>query len=165
MPLNQSPVTVKIEDGSLKIYSELYPLGQIARVGKRRLEANDDRFSNAGGIGAVGLILSAIFYFCGNGGIAFLLLAATITLFVLVIVKTEVPPPVYGLVLSTSGGEHAAVWSTNQAEIDTLIQEISQAINDPDRPQMVTNVFNAVDRGDINQIYGDVSGGNIRMGR
>ena len=70
-------------------------------------------------------------------------------------------PPVYGLVLNTSGTQREAIWSTRQEEIHQLIHEITKAIGNPDIAQMIINVEHAVG-GDLIKQYGSGSIGKAQ---
>lgn len=151
-------VQVRIASGSLWVGSNAYPLRNISYVGQWRLVVNKGaawrRFvMRVLLISIIGGILVATL-----DTIGVLILVAAMALAIWRLVAVLVRPVIYGLVISTAGTQRAAVWSTDGAEIDYLVQEVALAIGNPDTAQLIFNVENAVS-GDFVQQYGDGSVG------
>ncbi|MFI6152863.1 DUF6232 family protein [Kitasatospora sp. NPDC051170] len=148
---------VTINEGVLWVGGEAYPLRNISHVGQRRLSVDTGaawrRFilQSIGWI-FLGGILAAV---AGNVGTIILLAVEALLVWRLVTVLRK--PPVYGLVLNTSGTQREAVWSTRQEEIQRLVLEITKAIGNPDVAQTVINVEHAI-QGDVINQYGS---GNV----
>lgn len=150
-------VQVRIASGSLWVGSDAYPLRNISHVGQWCLEVNKTaawlQFAKrALLILIIGGILIAAFDAIGG---LLLVVAMALAIWRLVAVLTK--PTLYGLVISTSGTQKAAVWSTDGGEIDYLIEQVTRAIGNPDTAQFIHNVVNAVS-GDMVQQYGS---GNV----
>ncbi|MFZ3472124.1 DUF6232 family protein [Streptomyces sp. 2.9] len=96
----------------------------------------------------VGGIAAAIF-----GNIAGILAVVVFGLLVWQLVQVISRPPVYGLILNTSGTQRDAVWSLDRAEIENLVQEITKAIGRPDAAPVTINIKEAV-MGDQFKVYG-----------
>lgn len=87
------------------------------------------------------------------GSIGVLLLIAGEALLIWRLVTAINKPPLFGLILNTSGTQRDAVWSTESNEIQHLVNEITKAIGHPDIAQVTYNVQHAV-QGDLIQQYG-----------
>lgn len=147
---------VTINEGVLWVGGEAYPLRNISHVGQRRMSV--DR-----GAAWKKFILQTIVWLIVGG--TFAALADTVGVLVFLgveafmiwrLVSVLQKPPVYGLVLNTSGTQREAIWSTREDEIQRLIYEITKAIGNPDVAQTIINVEHAV-AGDLIQQYGDGS--------
>ncbi|MFE6165218.1 DUF6232 family protein [Streptomyces sp. NPDC056486] len=154
MTLSHKAVEVQISDGSLWVGGEAYPLRNITRVGQRRQDIDKGavwkRFIIRALLAVIfGGILPALL---GTVGVA--LLCAVLALVIWRFVAALRTPSVYGLVISTSGTQTDAVWSTDKGEIDHLVTEITRAIGSPDAAHMIFNVQNAVHNGDVVNQYG-----------
>ncbi|MEN8649135.1 DUF6232 family protein [Streptomyces sp. 21So2-11] len=152
---------VTINEGVLWVGGEAYPLRNISHVGQRRLTVDKGAAWKKFILQSIGwFILGGIFAsFAGTvGTIVFLAVEA---LLVWRLVSALQKPPVYGLVLNTSGTQREAIWSTQQEEIQQLIYEITKAIGNPDVAQTVINVAHAV-QGDVIHQYGQGSIGKAQ---
>ncbi|MDB1087733.1 DUF6232 family protein [Streptomyces sp. ACA25] len=150
-----------INEGVLWVEGDAYPLRNISHVGQRRLIIDTGVAWRKFILRTVGwLIVGGIFAAVadGLGPVVFFVVQA---LLVWRLVSTLQKPPLYGLVLNTSGTQHEAVWSTQQEEIQRLVQEITKAIGNPDIAQMIINVEHAV-QGDLIQQYGAGSIGKAK---
>lgn len=167
-----STVQVRVQEGVLWVEGEAYPLRNISHVGQRVMEVNKGaawkQFIRRALIClVVGAIAVAIF-----GNIAGILAVIVLGLLVWQLVTVISRPPVYGLVLNTSGTQRDAVWSLDQAEIQNLVYEITKAIGRPDAAPVTINIKEAV-MGDQIKQYGAGSigraehsgSGDIRGGR
>lgn len=135
---------VTISEGVLWVRDEAYPLRNISHVGNRRLIVDEGAAWKKFTLRTIGwLILSGIFAAVTPivGAIVFLVGEA---LLIWRLVSTLQKPPIYGLVLNTSGTQHEAIWSAQQAEIQRLGYEITKAIGNPDVAQTIINVEHAV---------------------
>ncbi|MFI2185432.1 DUF6232 family protein [Streptomyces sioyaensis] len=147
---------VTINEGVLWVGGEAYPLRNISHVGQRTLSVDEGAAWKKFILRTIGwLIVGGIFAAVTDtvGKIVFLVVEA---LLIWKLVSALQKPPVYGLVLNTSGTQRAAIWSTQQEEIQRLVFEITKAIGDPDVAQTVINVEHAV-QGDLIQQYGEGS--------
>ncbi|MFZ3547041.1 DUF6232 family protein [Streptomyces sp. 4.24] len=125
----------------------------ISHVGQRVLEVNKGAawkqfIRRALLCLVVGGIAAAIF-----GNIAGILAVVVFGLLVWQLVQVISRPPVYGLILNTSGTQRDAVWSLDRAEIENLVQEITKAIGRPDAAPVTINIKEAV-MGDQFKVYG-----------
>ncbi|WP_251054657.1 DUF6232 family protein [Streptomyces sp. ISL-66] len=146
-------VQVRVQEGVLWIQGEAYPLRNISHVGQRVLEVDKGaawkQFIRRALLCIVlGAIAVAIF-----GNLAGILAVVVFGLLVWQLVKTISRPPVYGLVLNTSGIQRDAVWSLDHQEIETLVFEITKAIGRPDSGPVTINIKEAV-VGDQIKMYG-----------
>jgi hypothetical protein len=153
MAVNHSVVQVRVGDGILWVGGEAYPLRNISHVGQRVILVDKGaawkRFILRT---LISLVVGAILVpFLDTVGVVILL--AVLALLVWRLVSVISRPPLYGLVVNTSGTQRDAVWSTVRAEIDYLVGEVAKAIGQPDVAQMVFNVEHAVG-GDLIQQYG-----------
>ncbi|WP_435532635.1 DUF6232 family protein [Streptomyces violaceusniger] len=161
--VDRSPVAaqVTINEGVLWVGGEAYPLRNISHVGQRRLTVDQGAVWKKFILRTIGwLILGGIFAAVAGtvGTIVFLAVEA---LLIWKLVSALQKPPVYGLVLNTSGTQREAIWSTRQEEIQRLIYEITNAIGNPGVAQTIINVEHAV-QGDLVQQYGAGSIGKAR---
>jgi hypothetical protein len=146
---------VTISEGVLWVGGEAYPLRNISHVGQRRLAVNE------GAVWKKFILRTIVWLFVGGifaavadtvGTIVFLVVEA---LLIWKLVSALRKPPVYGLVLNTSGTQREAIWSTRQEEIEQLILEITKAIGNPDIAQQINiTVDHAVQGGDVIHQYG-----------
>ncbi|AWZ09213.1 DUF6232 family protein [Streptomyces sp. ICC1] len=146
-------VQVRVQEGVLWVDGEAYPLHNISHVGQRVLEVNKGAawkqfIRRALLCLVVGGIAAAIF-----GNIAGILAVVVFGLLVWQLVQVISRPPVYGLILNTSGTQRDAVWSLDRAEIENLVQEITKAIGRPDAAPVTINIKKAV-MGDQFKVYG-----------
>ncbi|MEV4440187.1 DUF6232 family protein [Streptomyces sp. NPDC049577] len=142
-----------INEGVLWVGGEAYPLRNISHVGQRRLTTDKGAARKKFILRTIGwLIVGGIFVSMAGivGTVVFLAVEA---LLIWQLVSALKKPPVYGLVLNTSGTQREAIWSTRQEEIERLIHEITKAIGNPDVAQTIINVEHAV-QGDLIQQYG-----------
>ncbi|MET9463405.1 DUF6232 family protein [Streptomyces sp. NPDC006544] len=171
MASSNSTVQVRVQEGVLWVDGEAYPLRNISHVGQRVLEVNKGAawkqfIRRALLCLIVGMIATAIF-----GNFAAVLMVAVLGLLIWQLVQVISRPPVYGLVLNTSGTQRDAVWSLDHSEIETLVFEITKAIGRPDAGPVTINIKEAV-MGDQIKQYGAGSigiaehsgSGNIRGG-
>ncbi|MFJ9691222.1 DUF6232 family protein [Kitasatospora sp. NPDC101183] len=152
---------VTINEGVLWIGGEAYPLRNISHVGLRELTVDKGLAWRKFILRSIGwLILGGIFAaVVGNLGTVVLLVGEALLVWRLV--KALQTPPVYGLVLNTSGTQRHALWSTQQEEIQELVREITKAIGHPDVAQTVINVAHAIQQGDVINQYGRDNIGKI----
>ncbi|MFD5145643.1 DUF6232 family protein [Streptomyces sp. NPDC058401] len=153
MAVSNSTVQVRVQDGVLWVDGEAYPLHNISHVGQRVLEVDKGaawrRFIRRALLCIVlGAIAVAVF-----GNVAGIIAVAVLGLLVWQLVKVIGTPPVYGLVLNTSGIQREAVWSLDRAEIENLVYEITKAIGRPDAAPVTINIKEAV-MGDQFKVYG-----------
>lgn len=153
MAAENSTVQVRVQEGVLWVEGEAYPLRNISHVGQRVLEVNKGaawkQFIRRALLCIVlGAIAAAIF-----GNVAGVLAVVVFGLLVWQLVRVINRPPVYGLVLNTSGTQRDAVWSLDQAEIQNLVYEITKAIGKPDSAPVTINIKEAV-LGDQIKQYG-----------
>ncbi len=152
-----SPVAaqVTINEGVLWVGGEAYPLRNISHVGQRELAVDKGAAWKKFILRTIGwLIVGGIFASVAGtpGTIVFLAVEAFL---VWKLVSVLQKPPVYGLVLNTSGTQREAIWSTVQEEIQQLVYEITKAIGNPDVAQTINvNVAHAVQNGDVIHQYG-----------
>ncbi|MCX5012470.1 MULTISPECIES: DUF6232 family protein [unclassified Streptomyces] len=153
MAPSQSTVEVRVQEGVLWVNGEAYPLRNISHVGQRMLEVDKGaawrKFIARALITLVigGIVAAAV------GEVGVILLVAVLGLLIWRLVALIGKPPLYGLVLNTSGTQRDAVWSTEHSEIQALVMEITKAIGRPDTAQVVYNVRHAV-MGDHIEQYG-----------
>ncbi len=144
---------VAINQGVLWVGGEAYPLRNISHVGQRRLTVDK------GAAWKKFILATIVWLFVGGvlaaaaGTVGTLLFLAVEALLIWRLVSALQKPPVYGLVLNTSGTQREAIWSTQQEEIQQLIYEVTKAIGNPDVAQTIINVEHAV-QGDLIQQYG-----------
>ncbi|MET9350303.1 DUF6232 family protein [Streptomyces termitum] len=144
---------VTINEGVLWVGGEAYPLRNISHVGQRRLTVDQGAAWKTFILRTIGwLIVGGIIAAVGDtvGTLVFL---AVEGLLIWRLVSALQKPPLYGLVLNTSGTQREAIWSTRQEEIQQLIYEITKAIGNPEVAQIVINVEHAV-HGDLIKQYG-----------
>jgi len=161
MALSHSVFQVRVEEGVLWVGGEAYPLRNISHVGQRKLEIDKGEAWKKFIVRSlfclvVGGILAAVI-----GTFGTLLIIAVLALLIWQLTSVLQTPPVYGLVISTSGTQRDAVWSTAKNEIDHLVSEVTKATGKPDVAKMVFNVTHAV-QGDHIQQYGAGSVGTQR---
>ncbi|MGY3201383.1 hypothetical protein ACVW19_001898 [Streptomyces sp. TE5632] len=152
---------VAINEGVLWVGGEAYPLRNISHVGQRRMTVDKGAAWKKFILRSIGwFILGGIFAAAADtvGTVVFLVVEA---LLIWKLVSALQKPPVYGLVLNTSGTQHEAIWSTRQEEIQQLVHEVTKAIGNPDVAQTVINVAHAV-QGDLIQQYGTGSIGKAQ---
>lgn len=150
---SNSTVQVRVQEGVLWVDGEAYPLHNISHVGQRVLDVDKGaawrRFIGRSLLCLViGGIAAAIF-----GNIAGVIAVAVFGLLIWQLVKVISRPPVYGLVLNTSGIQREAVWSLDRAEIENLVFEITKAIGKPNAAPVTINIKEAV-MGDQIKQYG-----------
>lgn len=153
MAENNSTVQVRVQEGVLWVDGEAYPLRNISHVGQRVLTVDKGaawrKFIRAAVICLfLGAIAVAVF-----GDFAGVVAVAVLGLLIWRLVRVISRPPVYGLVLNTSGIQHEAVWSLNRSEIENLVFEITKAIGRPDSAPVTINIKEAVMGNQIKQ-YG-----------
>ncbi|OII64483.1 MULTISPECIES: DUF6232 family protein [unclassified Streptomyces] len=152
---------ITINDGVLWVGGDAYPLRNISHVAKRGLVVNTgkawkDFFQMTFGWLIVGGIIAAVF-----DTIGMIILLGVEGLIIWSLVSDLRKPPLYGLILNTSGTQFDAVWSTSEKEIDALVAEVARALGHPDTAQVVFNVEHAV-QGDVINQYGDHSIGKAQ---
>ncbi|MGW6703723.1 DUF6232 family protein [Streptomyces sp. NPDC054956] len=149
-----STVQVRVQEGVLWVEGEAYPLRNISHVGQRVLEVDKGAawrvfIRRALGCLVLGAIAVAIW-----GNLAGVVTLAVLGLLIWQLVRVISKPPVYGLVLNTSGTQRDAVWSLDHSEIQNLVYEITKAIGRPDSAPVTINIKEAV-MGDQIKQYGD----------
>ncbi|MCX5398619.1 DUF6232 family protein [Streptomyces sp. NBC_00102] len=152
---------VTINEGVLWVGGEAYPLRNISHVGQRKLTVDKGAAIRKFIIRTIGwLIVGGIIAAVADtvGTIIFLAVEAFLIWKLVAVLQR---PPVYGLVLNTSGIQHEAIWSTQQEEIFKLVQEITKAIGHPDVAQTVINLSHVVHGNTIKQ-YGGTSIGTAQ---
>ncbi|MEU6378366.1 DUF6232 family protein [Streptomyces sp. NPDC046909] len=148
-----SAVQVRVNEGVLWVAGEAYPLRNISHVGQRRLEVDKKAAWKKFIVRTLILLVFGSFMAAGGGTPGTLIWLAVEALLVWRLVNALGKPTLYGLVLNTSGTQRDAVWSTDPAEIEHLVIEITKAIGHPDIAQVTYNVQHAV-QGDLIQQYG-----------
>ncbi|WP_328300216.1 DUF6232 family protein [Streptomyces sp. NBC_00435] len=148
-----STVQVRVQEGVVWVEGEAYPLRNISHVGQRVLEVNKGAawkqfIRRALLCLVVGGIATAIF-----GNVAAIIMVVVLGLLIWQLVQVISRPPVYGLVLNTSGTQRDAVWSLDQSEIQNLVYEITKAIGKPNSAPVTINIKEAV-MGDQIKQYG-----------
>ncbi|MEW2071188.1 DUF6232 family protein [Streptomyces sp. NPDC007346] len=156
-------VQVKINEGMLWVGGEAYPLRNISHVGQRVLTVDlgktwKEFFTHSLAWLVVGGIIALIFDTVGP-----IILVVVEGLIIWGLVGDLRKPPLYGLVLNTSGTQFDAVWSTRESEIDHLLIEVTTALGRPETAQIVFNVDHAV-HGDVINQYGNHNRGKIQHG-
>ncbi|MER5553552.1 DUF6232 family protein [Streptomyces sp. NPDC002793] len=145
---------MRIKEGVLWVGGEAYPMRNISHVAQRRLtvdlgKAWKEFFLISLGWLFIGGIIAAVFDVIGT-----LILLAVEGLIIWSLVGDLRKPPLYGLILNTSGTQFDAVWSTRQSEIDELVHTVTSAVGKPEAAQVVFNVEHAV-HGDLIKQYGN----------
>ncbi|WP_302171229.1 DUF6232 family protein [Streptomyces sp. TBY4] len=153
MAERNTTVQVRVQEGVLWVDGEAYPLRNISHVGQRVLTVNKGAawrqfIKRALACLVLGAIAVAIV-----GDIAGVVALAVLGLLIWQLVRVISRPPVYGLVLNTSGIQREAVWSLDHKEIENLIFEITKAIGRPDAAPVTINIKEAVMGNQIKQ-YG-----------
>ncbi|WP_326697187.1 DUF6232 family protein [Streptomyces sp. NBC_01754] len=144
---------VTINEGVLWVGADAYPLRNISHVGQRKLTVDQGAVWKSFILRCfiwfiVGGIFAAVFDTMGN-----IVFVVVVGLLIWRLVVALQRPPLYGLVLNTSGTQREAIWSTRQDEIQGLVYEITKAIGNPEVAQTIINVAHAV-QGDLVQQYG-----------
>ncbi|MFC9115375.1 DUF6232 family protein [Streptomyces sp. NPDC057092] len=148
---------VTINEGVLWVGGEAYPLRNISHVGQRRMDVDKGAAWKKFFQGTfVWLVLGGILVAAADA-VGVIIFLAVQGYLIWKLVSTLQIPPVFGLILNTSGTQREAIWSTRQEEIQQLIYEVTKAIGNPDVAQMIINVEHAV-QGNLIQQYGS---GNI----
>ncbi|MEW2132639.1 DUF6232 family protein [Streptomyces sp. NPDC005435] len=147
---------VTINEGVLWVGGDAYPLGNISHVGQRSLVVDQGAAWKKFILRTVGWLIVGGIFASVAGTFGTIVLLAVEAFLVWKLVSVLQKPPVYGLILNTSGTQREAIWSTRQEEIQRLIQEITKAIGNPDIAHMIINVEHAV-QGDFIQQYGSGS--------
>ncbi|WP_106432280.1 DUF6232 family protein [Streptomyces sp. LaPpAH-108] len=147
---------VTINEGVLWVGGEAYPLSNISHVGQRRLAVDQGAAWKKFILRTIAWLIVGGIFASVVGTFGTIVLLAVEALLVWKLVSALQKPPVYGLILNTSGTQRAAIWSTRQEEIQQLIHEITRAIGNPDIAQVIVNVEHAV-QGDLIQQYGSGS--------
>jgi hypothetical protein len=142
-----------VNEGVLWVAGEAYPLRNISHVGQRRLEVDKQAAWKKFIVRTVICLFFGSFLAAGAGSIGVLILLAVEALLIWRLVIKLSQPPLFGLVLNTSGTQRDAVWSTESGEIHYLVGEITKAIGHPDIAQVIYNVQHAV-QGDFITQYG-----------
>ena len=142
-------IEVKVERGVLWVGAEAYPLQNIARARTVRLVPNRAwavrRFVVTlvlsvllGIAGAVALRLAnsqsseSRYHLLHNGGTAVVVVAVVLFAVGLITLIVRVSRQTfYALVVETAGTPRGVLVSTNQAELDSLVRTIMEAINNP----------------------------------
>jgi hypothetical protein len=159
--LSHSAVQVRVNEGVLWVAGEAYPLRNISHVGQRRLEVDKGAAWKKFAVRTLIWLLLGGIVIAGAGTVGTFVWIAVEALLVWRLVTALNKPTLYGLVLNTSGTQRDAVWSTDAAEIDHLVIEITKAIGHPDIAQVIYNVQHAV-QGDLIQQYGAGSVGKAQ---
>jgi len=146
-----------VNEGVLWVEGEAYPLRNISHVGQRMLEVNKAAAWKQFLLRTLLCLFVGGIIASGVGTIGVIILLAVEALLVWRLLEAIGKPPLFGLVLNTSGTQRDAVWSTDSGEIQHLVHEITKAIGHPDVAQVIYNVQHAVQGDFINQ-YGN---GNI----
>jgi hypothetical protein len=152
-----------VNEGVLWVAGEAYPLRNISHVGQRMLEIDKGAAWKKFTLRTLLCLVFGGILAASAGTIGGLLLVAVEALLIWRLITAINKPPLYGLVLNTSGTQHDAVWSTDSKEIQYLVNEITKAIGHPDIAQVTYNVQNAV-QGDLIQQYGAGSIGKAQHG-
>ncbi len=155
LPSN-SGVEVRVNEGVLWVSSEAYPLRNISHVGQDMLVVDKSKAWKKFIVRSLLCLFVGGILVSGAGNFGVVLLLAVEAFLVWRLVTTLTKPPLYGLVLNTSGTQRHAVWSTDHSEIHHLVHEITTAIGHPDVAQVIYNVQHAVVGDQINQ-YGSGS--------
>src|SRR6266508_4216998 len=157
MGLMANVVQVQIASGSLWVGTDAYPLRNISHVGQWRLEVNKGAAWRRFAVRALLILIIGGILAATLDTIGVLILIVAMALAIWRLVAVLIKPVLYGLIIGTAGTQTAAVWSTDNNEIDYLIHEVTMAIGNPDTAQLIFNVQNAV-IGDQVQQYGS---GNV----
>ena len=136
MTVEHRRVTVRVDEGLLRIGSDVYPLRHVVHMGQRfRAELDYSEARKAIDrrmviVAVAGVLLSFVTF-----GVALVL--AAIYLLVLYSRKKQLVdiPALHALSLSTSGFHQATVWSTVKREIDRLDERLCEALRRPDSAQ------------------------------
>ncbi|MGW6741940.1 DUF6232 family protein [Streptomyces sp. NPDC055025] len=152
---------VTIDEGVLWVESEAYPLRDISHVGQRRLTVDKGAAWKKFILRTIGSWIPGVIVAVVADTVGTIVFMVVNALLMRKLVSALQKPPVYGLVLNTSGTQHEAIWSTQQEEIHRLIHEITKAIGNPDVAQTIINVAHAV-QGDLIRQYGAGSIGKAR---
>ncbi|MHA5050248.1 DUF6232 family protein [Streptomyces sp. SD15] len=142
-----------MNEGVLWVEGEAYPLRNISHVGQRTLEVDKGAAWRKFILRTLICLVFGGSLAAAAGTIGVILLLGVEALLVWRLMTAISKPPLYGLVLNTSGTQRDAVWSTDSAEIQHLVYEITKAIGHPDIAQVTYNVQHAV-QGDLIQQYG-----------
>lgn len=153
MTPTHSAVQVRVNEGVLWVAGEAYPLRNISHVGQRRLEVDKQAAWKKFIVRSLICLFFGSFLAAGAGSVGVLILLAVEALLIWRLVTKLGQPPLFGLVLNTSGTQRDAVWSTESGEIHYLVGEITKAIGHPDIAQVIYNVQHAV-QGDLITQYG-----------
>lgn len=151
---------IKIENGVLRVGSEVYPLRTISHVGSRWI---DPRPIKAGAVKnfivrtLLCLVVAGIVGSASTAGGVLVFLGGMALLIWRLVVALQLRP-LYGLVLNTAGVQHDAIWSFEESEIQELVEAITDALGHPDTASTIINL-NHVASGDIIQQYGAQSVG------
>lgn len=160
LPSN-SGVEVRVNEGVLWVSGEAYPLRNISHVGQRVLEVDKGAAWKKFILRSLLCLFVGGIVVSGAGNFGVILLLAVEAFLVWRLVTAIAKPPLYGLVLNTSGTQRDAVWSTDSGEIHHLVHEITKAIGHPDVAQVTYNMQHAVVGDQINQ-YGPGSIGKAQ---
>jgi hypothetical protein len=148
---------VRIEDGSFWVDSDAYPLRNISHVGQEKRKIKKWPAWKLCMLRTLMVLIAGgvLSHYAGVfGNIAEVMLLGGVIWRLVVRLRM---PPVYGLIVSTSGIQRDAVWSTAKHEIDNLAREVTRAIGHPDVANYVANLQQVVTNECIN-MYGS---GNI----
>lgn len=156
-------VQVRIGEGVLWVGGEAYPLRNISHVGQRMLEVNKGAAWKRFVVRALGSLVSGFILAVFNDTVGILFIVAALAFLIWQLVSVINQPPLYGLVINTSGTQRDAVWSTAASEIERLVHETTKAIGHPETAQTFINVENAV-QGDFIQQYGSGNIGKAQHG-
>ncbi|MEU5152810.1 DUF6232 family protein [Glycomyces sp. NPDC021274] len=164
MALPKDDIEVQVGMGLIRVAADVYPLRQVARVATRRLDIDQWKAWKEFIQASFGMIVLGLLIACWDRNIGTAVGIAGVLIMALVHLSDLLKPPVFGLILTTSGTDLAAVWSTDEDEIAALADAVTAALTDPDRPVNVFNIHNHVEDGDVNQVFGDIAGGKPKVG-
>ncbi|MFJ2111822.1 MULTISPECIES: DUF6232 family protein [unclassified Streptomyces] len=144
---------VTINEGVLWVDGEAYPLRNISHVGQRQLTVDKAAAWKQFILRTIGWLILGGTLAALMDNVGTIIFLAVEALLIWKLVSALGKPPVYGLVLNTSGIQHEAIWSTRHEEIQQLVYEITKAIGNPDVAQTIINVEHVV-QGDVIKQYG-----------
>ncbi|MFC5826878.1 DUF6232 family protein [Nonomuraea insulae] len=144
---------IQVRDGVMQVGSDTYTLRNITHIAQRKLVADTGAAWRKFIVRTlltlfVGAILIAIM-----GNFWIVALVAVLALLVWQLVSVLQLPPVYGLIIGTSGVEREAVWGTRKGEIDQLARDVTKAVGVPDVPPMTFHI-QSIGRSEVINQYG-----------
>jgi hypothetical protein len=128
----------------LWVKGEAYPLRNISHVGNRRLIVDEGAAWKKFTLRTIGWLIMSGISAALTPIVAAIVFLVGEALLIWRLVSTLQKPPIYGLVMNTSGTQLEAIWSAQQEEIQRLRYEITKAIGNPDAAQAIINVEHEV---------------------